>query len=154
MIRKEIGFLKLTIVVIQLLVILLLAPVTRNFVEQLFGGLWINEVTLVILFLLHAYTYRECSRSRMLKGGHLFGIVAVMFQISIPLYILSTLILSVETYLLLANRWPFKKAPVKQLKKLNILKRSNDEHLLLFQYELKKIGRYKFIQNFSVCRIV
>lgn len=118
MIRKEIGFLKLTIMLIQLLIILLLAPITQNFVAQLFGGLLINKLTLFILFLLHGYTYRECSRSRMLKSGHLFGIAAVMFQISIPLYVLSTLILSVETYLLLANRWPFKADPVKQIKKI------------------------------------
>ena len=103
-IRKEIGYLKLTTVLIQLIIILMLAPVTKNFVEQLFGGLLINELTLFILFLLHGYTYRECSRSRMLKSGHLFGITAVMFQVSIPLYVLSTLILGVETYLLLSNR--------------------------------------------------
>ena len=81
MIRKEIGYLKLTTVLIQLLIILMLAPVTKNFVDQLFGGLLINELTLFILFLLHGYTYRECSRSRMLKSGHLFGITAVMFQL-------------------------------------------------------------------------
>ena len=119
MIRKEIGYLKLTTVIIQLLMILLLAPVTHHFIDYLFGGLVINELTLSILFLLHAYTYRECSRSRMLKSGNLFGVVAVMFQTSIPLYVLSTIVLSVETYLLLTNRWPFKKAPINQLKKVN-----------------------------------
>ena len=118
MIRKEIGYLKLTTVLIQLLIILMLAPVTKNFVDQLFGGLLINELTLFILFLLHGYTYRECSRSRMLKSAHLFGITAVMFQVSIPLYVLSTLILGVETYLLLANRWPFKGNSVNQIKKI------------------------------------
>ena len=118
MIRKEIGYLKLTTVLIQLLIILMLAPVTKNFVDQLFGGLLINELTLFILFLLHGYTYRECSRSRMLKSGHLFGITAVMFQVSIPLYVLSTLILGVETYLLIANRWPFKANSVNQIKKI------------------------------------
>ena len=117
-IRKEIGYLKLTTVLIQLLIILMLAPVTKNFVDQLFGGLLINELTLFILFLLHGYTYRECSRSRMLKSGHLFGITAVMFQVSIPLYVLSTLILGVETYLLIANRWPFKANSVNQIKKI------------------------------------
>lgn len=118
MIRKEIGFLKLTLVVIQLLIILLLAPVTHTFVEHLFGGLVINELTLFILFLIHAYTYRECSRSRMLKMGHLFGTLVVLFQASIPLYVLSTLVLSVETYLLLANRWPFKSGPMTHVKKV------------------------------------
>ncbi|MDE5977712.1 MAG: hypothetical protein K2G70_04505 [Turicibacter sp.] len=117
MIRREIGFLKLTIVLVQVLIILLLAPVTQSFVEELFGGLWMNQLTFMILFLLHAYTYCQCCRSRMLKGGHLFGIVAIMFQGSLPLYFLATLILAVETYLLLANRWPFKVTHVKQIKK-------------------------------------
>ena len=130
MIRKEIGYLKLTTVLIQLLIILMLAPVTKNFVDQLFGGLLINELTLFILFLLHGYTYRECSRSRMLKSGHLFGITAVMFQVSIPLYVLSTLILGVETYLLLANRWPFKGNSVNQIKKIKHNKKSKQQCLL------------------------
>lgn len=119
MIRKELGYLKLTTVIIQLLMILLLAPATHRFMDFLLGGVVMNGLTLTILFLLHAYTYRECSRNRMLKCGHLFGVVAVMFQTSIPLYVLSTIVLSVETYLLLANRWPFKKRSVNQLRKIN-----------------------------------
>ena len=42
----------------------------------------------------------------------------VHMLVSIPLYVLSTLILGVETYLLLANRWPFKGNSVNQIKKI------------------------------------
>ena len=106
MIRKELAFLKIGIIFLQCILMLLLIPSTQLITSQLLGGFMINQLTLIILFLLHAYTYRECGRSRMPKTGHLLGIIATAIQLSIPLYILSTLVLAAESYLLLSNRLP------------------------------------------------
>lgn len=106
MIRKELAFLKIGIIFLQCILILLLMPITQLITSQILGGFMINQLTLIILFLLHAYTYHECGRSRMPKIGHLLGIIATAIQLSIPLYILSILVMAVESYLLLSNRLP------------------------------------------------
>lgn len=108
MIRKEIGILKLCTIFLQLIFILLLIKASYGWTTYLLGGFTINVFSLIVLLLLHAYTYRECSRSRMPKIGHLIGIIAVAIQVSVPLYILATLILGFESYTVLANRLPFK----------------------------------------------
>lgn len=108
MIRKEIGFLKLGAIFLHLIFILLLIPATCTWTSLVLGGFMINAFSLIVLLLLHAYTYRECSRSRMPKVGHLVSIIAVAIQVSVPLYILATLILGFESYVVLANRLPLK----------------------------------------------
>ncbi len=118
MIRKELALLKLGIICLQVILMLLLIPSTQSITSQLFGGLVINPLTLGILFLLHAYTYRECSRSRMPKTGHLLGVLAVAFQLSLPVYLISTLVLLIESYLLLSNRLPSSFKRLNQVKKV------------------------------------
>lgn len=106
MIRKELALLKIGIICLQIILMLLLIPSTQVFTSWLLGGFMINQLTLLMLFLLHAYTYRECGRSRMPKTGHLLGVIATAIQLSIPLYLLSTVVLIIESYLLLSNRLP------------------------------------------------
>lgn len=59
MIRKELALLKLGIICLQIVLMLLLLPSTQLITSQLLGGLVTNPLTLGILFLLHAYTYRN-----------------------------------------------------------------------------------------------
>lgn len=118
MIRKELALLKLGIICLQIVLMLLLLPSTQLITSQLLGGLVTNPLTLGILFLLHAYTYRECSRSRMPKTGHLLGVLAVAIQFSFPIYLLSTLVLGIESYLLLSNRLPSSIERLNRVKKV------------------------------------
>ena len=118
MIRKEIGFLKLGTIFLQIVFMLLLIPATQLWTSRLLGGFIINSFSLVVLLLLHAYTYRECSRSRMPKIGHLVGIIATARQVSFPLYLIATLILGFESYVVLANRLPWKLDQLSKPKKV------------------------------------
>ena len=105
--KKELGYFKLSLIGIQVLLILLLAPLTQEFLIELFQGVIINGFTLGILFILNAYGYYKCWQHQFPKGGHLVSIMALAFQISVPLYIIATLILVIECYLLLTNQIPF-----------------------------------------------
>ena len=118
MIRKEIGFLKLGTIFLQIVFMLLLIPATQLWTSRLLGGFIINSFSLVVLLLLHAYTYRECSRIRMPKIGHLVGIIATAIQVSFPLYLIATLILGFESYVVLANRLPWKLDQLSKPKKV------------------------------------
>lgn len=118
MIRKEIGFLKLGAICLQIVFMLLLIPATQLWTSQLLGGFIINSFSLMVLLLLHAYTYRECSRSRMPKVGHLVSVIAVAIQVSLPLYLIATLVLGFEAYVVLANRLPLKLGQLNKPKKV------------------------------------
>lgn len=107
MIRREMVFLKLALVLIQMVILFMLAPVTKEFIAPLTGDFVINTVTYVILFLLHAYAYQVCVKSRVPKGGHLVSIAAVMFQGSWILYLVATVVLIIEMFSLLTRRGSF-----------------------------------------------
>lgn len=109
------AFLKLALVLIQLVIIVMLAPMTKEFIAPLTGDFVINTVTYVILFLLHAYAYQVCVKSRVPKGGHLVSIAAVMFQGSWILYLVATVVLIIEMFLLLTKHSSFKQR-VKKVK--------------------------------------
>ena len=108
-------FLKLALVLIQMVILFMLAPVTKEFIAPLTGDFMINTVTYVILFLLHAYAYQVCVKSRVPKGGHLVSIAAVMFQGSWILYLVATVVLIIEMFLLLTKHSSFKQR-VKKVK--------------------------------------
>ena len=95
MIRREMGLFKLALVLIQIVIILMLAPMTKEFVAPFMGGVVLNTVTYVILFCLHAYAYQVCLKSRMPKAGHVVSVAA-------------TVLLGFEMLLLLTKHWPFK----------------------------------------------
>ena len=107
MLRKEIGYLKLSIVMIQILIILLGAPLTREFLEQLLNGAIMNTVTLFVLFALNAYGYGISAKNKFPKIGHMVGFLAIAIQSSLPLFIIATAILATESYLLLTDQFPF-----------------------------------------------
>ena len=108
MIRREMGLFKLALVLIQIVIILMLAPMTKEFVAPFMGGVVLNTVTYVILFCLHAYAYQVCLKSRMPNAGHVVSVAAVMFQSCWVLYLVATILLGFEMLLLLTKHWPFK----------------------------------------------
>ena len=105
--QKELGYFKLSLIGIQVLLILLFAPLTSEFLIDLFQGVIINSFTLSVFLLLNAYGYYKCWQHQLPKGGHLASIVALAFQMSVPLYIIATLILVIECYLILTEQIPF-----------------------------------------------
>jgi len=104
---KEIGYLKLSLVVFQLLLILLGAPLTHDFLFDLLNGAVINTVTLSVLFSLNAYAYYKSAQNKFPKCGHMVCFVAIAIQSSLALFVISTGILAAESYLLITDQIPF-----------------------------------------------
>ncbi len=103
MLRQEVLHLKLMLLVIHVGLILQSVCCLTTY-QDLLMPIQISAVTVLLLFILHGYTYLSSQKLNVQKDAHLISIIAVVIQTNVLLYLVAVLFLGVETVMLYQQR--------------------------------------------------
>ncbi len=97
MLRKEVFYLKLTLVCVHALMLYDAVHFVTPF-DNIYGMLTVNALTFILLFIVHGYTYLMCKKLNMAKYSHLLAAISIMLQTNVWLHFIALGVLLVETY--------------------------------------------------------